>query len=205
MKINELLLSNEDELLIRFEEMFPAIAKWKLQGISYFHFVCLDNNAQSCIFHAGYTKIPVYGSICFQQLLTCVNLKSYSDLLLLTTFYRQMDHELLINRINNPLQSGDPISQALFGTVSKGYLAFAHQLEQIYAASTLTDTRNSILFRRGWNKKHTKTRQEALVIPFGAGQSLMSYIEENSFDSTNIVFPQARFYQARLLFEWASR
>lgn len=201
MKINEAIVSEGDKLFNVFKRIRPRISEWSANGVNHWHFIYLNDDPNQCIHMSGFSENIESKELQFKSVLDAVKRKHYSDLLLLVTFYGHIHNELLINKINTPKVPIDALTEILFNETSNGYLAYAHQLEQIYATLTGATFNEAITFRRDWNKKKDTVIAHSDTILYNKNITLHQYIAENCFFDEGPFFLNANFRQAKLLYE----
>jgi hypothetical protein len=201
MKINEILITESDKQFKVFNTLQPKISSWIENGVDRWHFIYLNDDPRLCIHMAGFSNNYAPKELNFSTALNGIRRKHYSDLLLLVTYYGHMDNESLVTKINNPKIPIDELTKLLFNETSNGYLAYAHQLEQIYSTLTGATSQESNRFRKLWNKKNQEVISSSNQIPYGRNKTLNQYINENAFYSEGPFFLNANFRQAKLLYE----
>lgn len=201
MKINEIIISEEEKEFREFQQLQPHITDWKSNGIERWHFIYLNNDPRQCIHIAGFSANFEPRELLFKSTFNALKRKHYSDLLLLVTFYGHMNNQLLVEKINQPKIPVDDLTELLFNESSNGYLAYAHQLEQIYTTMTGATSNEANQFRRDWNKKKESVITQSKGIAYKKNISIHDYITENSFFSEGPFFLSANFRQAKLLYE----
>lgn len=201
MKINEIIVSETDKQFKIFNRLQPKISSWTESGIDRWHFIYLNDDPNQCIHMAGFTTNFIPKELNFQFVYESIKRKHYSDLLLLVTYYGHMQNELLIDKINQPKYPVDELTALLFNETSNGYLAYAHQLEQIYTTISGVSANEANQFRKEWNKKSQTTLSKADTMSYDRNKTFAEYIAENSFFSEGPFFLNANFRQAKLLYE----
>jgi hypothetical protein len=201
MKINEIIISETDKQFKIFNRLHPRIATWVDQGVERWHIIYLNDNPNLCIHMSGFTNNFVPQELGFRQVFNAIKRKHYADLLLLVTYYGHIQNDLLVDKINKPKVPIDELTTLLFNDTSNGYLAYAHQLEQIYTTLTGATSNEANKFRKEWNKKSESTIKTADTILYDRTKSLSQYIIENAFFSEGPFFLSANFRQAKLLYE----
>jgi hypothetical protein len=201
MKINEILITESDKQFKVFNTLQPKISSWIENGVDRWHFIYLNDDPRLCIHMAGFSNNYAPKVLNFSAALNAIKRKHYADLLLLVTYYGHMDNETLVNKINTPKIPIDALTNLLFNEISNGYLAYAHQLEQIYSTLTGASAQESNRFRKLWNKKNQETISSANQIPYDRHKTFAQYINENAFYTEGPFFLNANFRQAKLLYE----
>jgi hypothetical protein len=87
MKINEIIISEEEKEFREFQRLQPHITDWKSNGIKRWHFIYLNNDPRQCIHIAGFSANLEPRDLVFKSIFNALKRKHYSDLLLLVTFY----------------------------------------------------------------------------------------------------------------------
>jgi hypothetical protein len=201
MKINEILITESDKQFKVFNTLQPKISTWIENGVDIWHFIYLNDDPRLCIHMAGFSNNYAPKELNFSTTLNAIRRKHYADLLLLVTYYGHMDNGSLINKINTPKIPIDELTKLLFNETSNGYLAYAHQLEQIYSTLTGATAQESNRFRKLWNKKNQEVISTTDQIPYDRNKTLNQYINENAFYNEGPFFLNANFRQAKLLYE----
>jgi hypothetical protein len=201
MKINEVIISETDKQFKIFNRMQPRITNWVEKGVERWHIIYLNDDPNLCIHMAGFSNNFIPQELNFQDVFNAIKRKHYADLLLLVTYYGHIHNDLLVDKINKPKVPIDELTTLLFNDTSNGYLAYAHQLEQIYTTLTGATSNEANKFRKEWNKKSESTINTADTILYDRTKSLSQYIIENAFFSEGPFFLSANFRQAKLLYE----
>ena len=201
MKIKEFIVSTTDKQFKILERLQPRISSWKENGIDRWHFIYLNNDPNLCIHMAGFTNNCSPNELNFQHVFDAIKRRHYADLLLLVTYYGHIQSELLVDKINQPKVPVDELTTLLFNQTSNGYLAYAHQLEQIYSTLTGVTSNEASQFRKEWNRKTQSTLNSADTILYDDKKTLSQYIRDNAFFSDGPFFLNAKFHEAKLLYE----
>lgn len=201
MNFNEVILSQNDRDIKVFKKIYPKIDDWAKNGINHWHFVYINEDIHQCVHISGYSDKKISKELNFEKVYNALYSKDYSDLLLLVTYYGHMCSEKLITKINQPMMHFNSFTEALFQDTSKGYLAYAHQFEQIYSALTGVTSIEATTFRKDWNKKKQDIIQFSRQIKFGKNSNLADYAHEYSFFEEGPFFLNANFRQAKILYE----
>lgn len=201
MNIKEIIVAEDHKLFYDFNRIYPQISVWKSNGITRWHFVYLNDDPNKCIHMAGFSANMEPKELGFALVFNALKRKHYADLLLLATYYGHMDNQQLVDKINQQKKPIDSLTQLLFNESSNGYLAYAHQLEQIYSTITGATSNEAVQFRRDWNKKKDVLISQSKNIVYTKNTSLHGFITENSFFDEGPFFLSANFRQAKLLHE----
>ena len=201
MKINEIIVSEGDKQFKIFNRLQPKISNWMENGVDRWHFIYLNDDPNLCIHMAGFSNNYAPKELNFQHVFDAIKRRHYADLLLLVTYYGHMQNELLVDKINQPKVPIDELTALLFNETSNGYLAYAHQLEQIYSTLTGATSNEANQFRKEWISKPQSPLNSANTILHDRSKILSHYIKENAFFSEGPFFLNANFRQAKLLYE----
>lgn len=201
MKINEILVSEKDKEFKIFQKIQPKIVNWTKNGINLWHFIYINDDPHQCIHMAGFSNNAKPKESNFEEVFNEIKRKHYSDLLLLVTFYGHMENNQLIKKINHPKIPIDALTALLFNDSSNGYLAYAHQIEQVFSTLTGSTSLEASQFRKNWNKKSHDVYELAKNIIYDKNLTLNEYIHENSFFDEGPFFLNGNFQQAKLLYE----
>lgn len=139
--------------------------------------------------------LPFINIDSFKQSLKLCNQPSFGEVLFITTIYEKQ----LINDstfTNNNFESIPLIDELL--TDSFGYLAFAHQMEQLYCMLTGCNYMEAVSFRKDWNIKRPKARELANSIFISADFTLANLLQERCLENNQFVF-NANFYGSHQL------
>lgn len=200
-QINEVLLTEKDSFLNDFLKTHTDLLSWIVNGVTHWHFVYMNNKPEKCIYMAGYSENAIPKQLVFNHAFNSLRKKDFGDLLLLLTYYGHMDTESLISKINTAQSPLDALSDFIMGNSSNGYLAYAHQLEQVYAALTGSTMHEAYHFRKQWNKKIIQSRNKASTIQYSDKLKLSEYMEKYSFFDEGPFFLNANFHKAKILFD----
>lgn len=131
----------------------------------------------------------------FKQSLKQCSQPSFAEVLFITTIYeKQLIHDSTFTK--NNFETIPLIDELL--TDSFGYLAFAHQMEQLYCMLTGCNYMEAVSFRKDWNIKRPKARELANSIFINADLTLATLLQERCLENNQFVF-NANFYGSYLL------
>lgn len=204
--INKYLFENNiDALLFEQLDFGPADKQSliKLLGIQkedfimtypYYHILCIkDMDLIPIIVQPSLEfkkQLPPINIHFFKQSLKQCNQPSFAEVLFITTIYeKQLIHDSTFTE--NNFETIPLIDELL--TDSFGYLAFAHQMEQLYCMLTGCNYMEAVSFIKDWNIKRPKARELANSIFISADFTLATLLQERCLENNQFVF-NANFY-----------
>ncbi|MEX1203044.1 MAG: hypothetical protein WEA59_07365 [Ferruginibacter sp.] len=192
--------NNIDDLLFEHLDFGPADkeALLKLLGSQkenyimtypYHQILCIkDMELIPIIVQASFeycNAIPHFNINAFKQSLKQCNNQSFAEVMFITTIYeKKLINELTF--IKNKFESISAIDDLLIG--SFGYLAFAHQLEQLYCMLTGNNYTEAVSFRKDWNTKRPIARELANNIFVSPNLTLATLLQERCLEENQFVF-----------------
>lgn len=170
-----------------------------------YHHILLINDVEPLpiITKASFDRIDpeVINIVSFKQSLKeCENL-SFLEVLF---FIKVYEKQSFINRVvtKNNFEPIPEIYALLSG--SFGFLAFAHQLEQLYCMLTGKNYLESISFRKDWNLKRPKVRKVAESIFVKPGLSLADILQVRCLEQNQFLY-NANFSGAYQLWSYLNK
>lgn len=128
------------------------------------------------IFSVSYVeKNTVLPKQSFRYYLLKTNINSFNELLYLVSLYPHFCFEEDSDWFSNKPNNSELISNYL--SKSKGKLVYHYQLEQMYLSLTNSSTKDSIAFRKSINLKRKSAFEEAKLIVFPNGKTLLEIIQ----------------------------
>lgn len=130
-------------------------------------------------------SLPSINIDSFKQSLKLCNQPSFAEVLFITTIYEKQSitDSTFTNNNFEPI----PLIDELL-TESFGYLAFAHQMEQLYCMLTGCNYMEVVSFRKDWNIKRPKARELANSIFISADLSLAPLLQERCLEKNQFGF-----------------
>jgi len=147
----------------------------------------------------AFKQIPLFSQIVESQLPL-----SFEDALYLTTVFPILPDAVRPEpQAVRPSQTLPPaIGELLQG--SRGFLLYAHQLEQLYSMTTGASASEARSFRRDWNLKHPRSRSLASQVSLTQGYTLSELIAECTLERAGFVY-SAQFRGAYRLYNHLNR
>lgn len=148
---------------------------------------------------SAFRKLPLFSQIVESQLPL-----SFEDALYLTTVVPILPNAASpAYRAERPSKPLPPAIGALLQG-SRGFLLYAHQLEQIYSMTTGASALEARTFRRDWNLKHPRSRSLASQVSLTKDYTLSYLIAECSLDRAGFLY-SAQFRGAYRLYNHLNR
>jgi len=165
-----------------------------IMSYPYHHILCIkDMNLIPIIVQSSFEfkkQLPPINIDFFKQSLKQCSQPSFAEVLFITTVYeKQLIHDSTFTK--NKFETIPLIDELLKD--SFGYLAFAHQMEQLYCMLTGCNYMEAVSFRKDWNIKRPKARDLANSIFINADLTLATLLQERCLEHNQFVF-NANFY-----------
>lgn len=129
---------------------------------------------------------------------------SFGDALYLTTVFPILPNAA--SPAYRPESPSKPLPPAIGALLqeSRGFLLYAHQLEQLYSMTTGASASEARNFRRDWNLKHPRSRSLAAQVSLSKGYTLLDLIAECTLERAGFVY-SAQFRGAYRLYNHLNR
>jgi hypothetical protein len=146
----------------------------KIDDFAFAH-VVYGINDKPVLFHIKFTAtIEVLTDFEFNTHLQNLNMKSFSELLYLVTYYRLFkEDEANLSLIKDNNSTG---AVASYLESTNGKLLYHYQVEQLYSSITNSTTEEAIAFRKAINLKRPSAFEKAKALLFPSGESFFEVL-----------------------------